>query len=583
VVERYPDGRWWPNEHQLSQRFPVMCRGNTGEVYPNVVTPLTGSIVNVPFALGQRRCAIETGLATRRQLVEFDGHTSAMAANIAGYLYVNVSLARSATARTPGLTVDMVDRQMFGLSGAPAHRRGPGDRSALAALRAMKGIGAGVLRLDTRRLADGRALVDAFVRAAPSVDRATNEELLDVPAAATDLLERMMHDLLTAGVFAGVGRTMIERMVVKQGGDGLVNTLTAGLGTIESAQPAFDLWRLGRLVAVSRELTEMFDAGTTGLHDRIARGAVHEDVARFIADFEQFQKRHGARGPDEWELASPTWGSDPSIGLASVDRLRHAPADRDPSVVGSRLAAERERAGAEVRSRLGWSKRRPFDVGVRAASHYQAQREATKAAFVRLLDPIRRSLAELARRSAFSHDDFFLLTIDQVPGALADPGAFAETIAERHERRDYLQARVPPFWFEGEIPHPSTWTLRSELRRPDASPRVIVGLGVCSGVATGTAHVVTDPADPRDLEPGDILIAPITDPAWTPLFLGAAGVVVDVGAQMSHAAIVARELGIPAVVSATGASQTIPDGALVTVDGSAGTVTVHGADESSCV
>jgi pyruvate,water dikinase len=87
---------------------------------------------------------------------------------------------------------------------------------------------------------------------------------------------------------------------------------------------------------------------------------------------------------------------------------------------------------------------------------------------------------------------------------------------------------------------------------------------------------VTDPAAPGDLAADEILVAPITDPSWTPLFLAAAGVVVDVGAQMSHAAIVSRELGIPAVVSVTGASTTIPDGVLVTVDGDQGTVTVHG-------
>ena len=86
---------------------------------------------------------------------------------------------------------------------------------------------------------------------------------------------------------------------------------------------------------------------------------------------------------------------------------------------------------------------------------------------------------------------------------------------------------------------------------------------------------MTSPDEPGDLSPGDILVAPITDPAWTPLFLAAAGVVVDVGAQQSHAAIVSRELGIPAVVSATGASATIPNGALVTVDGSTGIVTIH--------
>ena len=102
------------------------------------------------------------------------------------------------------------------------------------------------------------------------------------------------------------------------------------------------------------------------------------------------------------------------------------------------------------------------------------------------------------------------------------------------------------------------------------------GIGVCAGIATGTARVVIDPSRPGDLGPDDILVAPITDPAWTPLFLAVAGVVVDVGAQQSHAAIVARELGIPAAVSVEGASTTIPDGARVTVDGSTGTVTVHG-------
>jgi pyruvate,water dikinase len=76
------------------------------------------------------------------------------------------------------------------------------------------------------------------------------------------------------------------------------------------------------------------------------------------------------------------------------------------------------------------------------------------------------------------------------------------------------------------------------------------------------------------LEPGDVLIAPITDPAWTPLFVPAAAVVVNVGAQVSHAVIVSRELGIPCVVSVLDATQRIPDGALVTVDGTTGTVTL---------
>ena len=77
-----------------------------------------------------------------------------------------------------------------------------------------------------------------------------------------------------------------------------------------------------------------------------------------------------------------------------------------------------------------------------------------------------------------------------------------------------------------------------------------------------------------ELEPGDVLVAPLTDPSWTPLFVPAAGVVVDVGAALSHAIIVSRELGIPCVVSATDATKRIPDGALVRVDGDTGVVTI---------
>ena len=102
----------------------------------------------------------------------------------------------------------------------------------------------------------------------------------------------------------------------------------------------------------------------------------------------------------------------------------------------------------------------------------------------------------------------------------------------------------------------------------------IQGLSGCPGVSEGRARVILDSHDPTALEPGDVLVAPLTDPSWTPLFVPAAGVVVDVGAALSHAIIVSRELGIPCVVSATDATKRIPDGAMVRVDGDTGTVTI---------
>ena len=149
-------------------------------------------------------------------------------------------------------------------------------------------------------------------------------------------------------------------------------------------------------------------------------------------------------------------------------------------------------------------------------------------------------------------------------------------IAARRATRQALAARVPPFVFEGEMPPATEWPLRSadDGLTPLAAGESISGLAAVPGVAEGRACVVTDPFNPGDLRPGDVLVAPLTDPAWTPLFVAADAVVVDVGGQMSHAVIVAREFGMPGVVAATDATKRIPHGAKIRVDATTGTVTV---------
>ncbi len=147
-------------------------------------------------------------------------------------------------------------------------------------------------------------------------------------------------------------------------------------------------------------------------------------------------------------------------------------------------------------------------------------------------------------------------------------------IAERSELRQYLDDRIPPPWFDGCIPDPATWTVRAASRPVAPAPgAILTGIGVSSGAASGPARVIVDPADPRGLEPGEVLVCTITDPSWTPLFLAAAAVVCDTGAVQSHAAIVARELGIPAVLSVPGITA-VADGTVLHVDGANGTVRV---------
>jgi phosphohistidine swiveling domain-containing protein len=172
-------------------------------------------------------------------------------------------------------------------------------------------------------------------------------------------------------------------------------------------------------------------------------------------------------------------------------------------------------------------------------------------------------------------EDYGFVTKDEMPAFLADPHPMATTVRERRAEYMRLEQLEPPFVFVGHSAGPDTWPRRDAVAADRLGVGdVLAGMSGCSGVAEGIARVVLDSNDPFALEPGDILIAPITDPSWTPLFVPAAGVVVDVGAPMSHAIIVSRELGIPCVISATGGTRRIPNGARVRVDGSTGVVTV---------
>jgi pyruvate,water dikinase len=565
------EGKWWVVDSVASARYPIHCRGNVGEVFPNVVSPLSGSLAIRGAARGQERWAIEYGMASAEQLRDSD---NAMTPIFGGYMYGNVSIARLMAVRAPGMKLADIDEQLYGITGAPPYASQKGDRNLFATLRMGRKLGRSLVRPSIAENSAARADIAAWRATLPPIPQATNDELVDVIRSADRWFERMMYLLLVASAGAGMSRTMLERVVDPLGEPGLANVVTAGLGTVESAQPAQVMWLLGRMVRHDALLTSMFDEGTGGLNERLAKD---EGAAEFVAAFATFLADHGARGPNEWELASATWGTDPDIALASIDRLRHAPDSRDPIAAERRLAADRIVAVERVRTRLRGPKRVLFIRAVRGVEIYGPEREATKAAFMRAIEPARHAVFELARRLRVSRDEMTMVTIDELPAFAADPAPFRTRIEERRERRDFLQARVPPFWFDGEIPSPDTWPLRSERIRLDASERVLSGMGVCPGVASGRARVVLDPADPRELEPGDVLVAPLTDPAWTPLFLAVTAVVVDVGAQQSHAAIIARELGIPAVVSVADASSTIADGTWLTVDGTNGTVTVHAA------
>jgi pyruvate,water dikinase len=183
------------------------------------------------------------------------------------------------------------------------------------------------------------------------------------------------------------------------------------------------------------------------------------------------------------------------------------------------------------------------------------------------------------RRFAEGHfpavNSFAMLRQHELRDSVDHPERYRAVLEEREALFAEVAALQEPFIVYREKPDMSTYRRRGEGAVELASVGdVIQGVPGCSGKATGIARIVTDAHDPSSLEPGDVLVAPSTDPSWTPLFVPACAVVVDVGAPLSHAIIVSRELGNPCVVSATDATKRIPDGATIEVDGDTGAVTI---------
>jgi phosphohistidine swiveling domain-containing protein len=252
------------------------------------------------------------------------------------------------------------------------------------------------------------------------------------------------------------------------------------------------------------------------------------DSTEFSKGFDEFVYEFGSRGPNEWESRSPSWETKPALALVAIDRMRQAPDLADPARQFEIRSQQRATTSAELLSM----------VAADPATHGQ------------LAAAIGCSAAWL-------------------------PHSLTETVRSRRAEYRHLQEVEPPFVFVGHAAGPDTWPRRDAVGVDRVSPGdTVVGFPGCPGIAEGTARVILDSNDPSALEPGDVLIAPITDPSWTPLFVPAAAVVVDVGAALSHAIIVSRELGIPCVVSAVGATRNIPDGARVRVDGNTGLVTI---------
>ncbi|CAL99736.1 PEP/pyruvate-binding domain-containing protein [Saccharopolyspora erythraea] len=333
-----------------------------------------------------------------------------------------------------------------------------------------------------------------------------------------------------------------------------------------------ELWRLAQSV----------EPGTTAeeLAERYREGRLPGSVQ---AALESFFDRHGHRAVAEIDAGMPRWADDPTQVLGLVANYVSSAGGGHAADEQYRLGvAEAEAKAAEVVGRL----RRTSPLRARAAAFTIDRirgivgiREMPKYCMVLGVAHVRRALravgADLVASGRLDAvDDVFFLDFDEVEEAVtgADLRGLVTTRRGTHERE--LRRRHLPRLLLSDGTEPEAAMLT------ETADGVLTGTSASAGTITGPAKVVRDPVG-VELAPGEILVAPSTDPGWTPLFLTAGGLVMEMGGPNSHGATVAREYGIPAVVGVPAATERIRTGDRITVDGSAGTVELPGAAEES--
>jgi phosphohistidine swiveling domain-containing protein len=353
------------------------------------------------------------------------------------------------------------------------------------------------------------------------------------------------------------------------------NRLCAGLEGMDSAEAGFELWRLA---LEAHEVPELESAVLRGEPFEALREEMRgmEEGVAFLARWDRFMLQHGHHTRGELELSNPRWSEDPDsvldilrVYLRSMDRVDPLAKLRENESVRRELTLRCYRL---LRNPIN---RRIFNHYLVQAQHGLVMRENVKSEAVRAIALIRRVLLEIGDRLASrgiltDKEEIFFLDLDEIETVLqgADYRKVKETVTARREEYEKNKAITPPSLVFGRF-DPDDF-VADEV---DLDAEVLTGLAVCPGVVSGPARVMLR-SDSGQVQPGEIMVAPFTDPGWTPHFLTAAGIVMDMGGLLSHGSIVAREYGIPTVVNVGPATRIIKTGQIVQVDGGRGVVRI---------
>jgi phosphohistidine swiveling domain-containing protein len=344
------------------------------------------------------------------------------------------------------------------------------------------------------------------------------------------------------------------------------------LAAMAAAAPGGELARAIEAAAATGDVIDEYDVD-------VLRALPGGDA--FVEELERFLRQHGHLGQNHDDLRMASWVEAPRLFLGRIAPRLQSPAPP----AREREAALRQRADeleANVRAALSDKpdELAAFETTLRHAREIGWLTEGHNYWIDRLSQSRLRSLAmragaRLVRDGVLSTpDDVFFLHREEVAAALRDGASRRDLVARRREEHARNEARTAPYWV-GRIPEDAPSDGLFDVPRVKSTATdALKGTGASAGVVRGTARVTLSQDDFGRIQPGDIIVCPSSNPSWVPIFTIAGGLVTNTGGVLSHAAVVAREFGLPAVVGTGDATTKIADGRLVEIDGTAGTVTL---------
>jgi phosphohistidine swiveling domain-containing protein len=557
----------------------VWSNANVGEALPGVATPMTWSVLKDFSTLGFERAFGALGLDVPED--------AELVGSFHGRIYLNLTEFVSIASAIPILDPTML-YSMAGGSGASVLKNIT-RRSSTSFITRLPTTIPRILATQVSMPMVAKIWETYFDQRCESffereLYRMSHRAMLD----ELQMLDRLFN--MTGQIMLSVSSNFLMSYVLtsefltwfgSEESHGREKDLLSDLG-VKSAEPGQHLLELGRIARRSKRLRRIIGENPSDqVLGLLMKENQHEDVKHFLDELEEFRVHFGHRAPREAELATPRWRENLSFAFDVLKGILNSSHVASPREV-ARNREDTTKSASELIDRA-------FAPGVRSVFRAVLQvtrlnarmRESTRARVVDALDMYRHFLLECGRRMVqtgvlHKAEDVFFLKKPEVQGWLNDI-----TIGRGFKRRVIVRRAVFEAFEEMPDP-PATFVMRGEERiAGDLLPEEPAisgqdqhfnGLPASSGRVTGRARVIMSSKD-AVMQPGEILVVPYADVGWTPLFVGASAVVMGLGGPLSHAAIVAREFHIPAVVSVPGICDLIQTGDLITIDGDRGTVT----------